>query len=135
MSHIAPTDQAAAALIARGIDTPVVMLNLLKFRDIADYSHAPEIAPATPISGADAYRRYEAAIMPLLAASGGSVALSGTGGTWFIGPDTERWDRVLLWRSRACLRSSRADWPAPSCARVNCIPFAPRPIAPALCLP
>jgi hypothetical protein len=36
MSHIAPTDQAAAALIARGIDTPVVMLNLLKFHDIAD---------------------------------------------------------------------------------------------------
>lgn len=96
MSHIAPTDQAAAALIARGMDTPVVMLNLLKFRDIADYSHAPEIAPATPISGADAYRLYEAAIMPLLAESGGSVAFSGTGGAWFIGPDHERWDKMLL---------------------------------------
>lgn len=98
MTYIAPTNQSAAALIARGMETPVTMLNLLKFREIADYAHAPEMAPDAPITGAKAYALYEAGIAPLLAATGGEVLFSGTGGHWFIGPETERWDRVLLVR-------------------------------------
>ncbi|GKY89070.1 hypothetical protein [Sinisalibacter aestuarii] len=98
MTHIAPTESSAAALIARGMDSPATMLNLLKFRDIADYSHAPDLAPARPISGAAAYGIYEAAIAPLLKASGGEVLFAGEGGAWFIGPEAERWDRVLLVR-------------------------------------
>ena len=30
----------------------VVMLNLLRFREVADYSAYPDLAPPTPISGA-----------------------------------------------------------------------------------
>lgn len=102
MPWLSPTDTTAKALIARGLDSPVVMLNLLKFRKIADYSHAPELAPElapeAPITGAQAYARYTAAITPLLCASGGAVLFSGTGGDWFIGPDGEGWDHVLLVR-------------------------------------
>jgi len=42
----------------RGIAGPVVMLNLLRFRAIADYSASPELAPSLPISGAAAFDRY-----------------------------------------------------------------------------
>ncbi len=98
MIHIAPTDRTAAALIGRGMDTPVVMLNLLKFRDIADYRAAPDRAPARPISGAEAYALYSAGITPLLQASGGEVLFEGRGGDWFIGPEGEGWDHVLLVR-------------------------------------
>ena len=98
MSILAPTDATAAALIARGIDTPVTMLNLLKFREIADYSASPELAPTGPVSGAEAYARYTAAIAPLLAASGGDVLFEGNGGAWFIGPEGAGWDKVLLVR-------------------------------------
>jgi len=98
MTHIAPTNSGAVALISRGLDSPIVMLNLLKFREIADYSDAPELAPPEPITGAEAYARYEAGIAPLLAASGGEVLFSGTGGVWFIGPEGAGWDRVLLVR-------------------------------------
>lgn len=98
MPYLSPTDATARALIARGMDSPAVMLNLLKFREIADYSHAPELAPDAPISGEEAYALYAAAIAPLLAASGGEVLFSGTGGAWFIGPQGEGWDRVLLVR-------------------------------------
>lgn len=96
--YLAPTDSTARALIARGMETPVTMLNLLKFRDIADYSQAPDLAPETPITGAEAYARYEAAITPLLEASGGELLFSGKGGAWFIGPEGEGWDHVLLVR-------------------------------------
>lgn len=104
MAHFAPTDAAAIATLNRGLQGPVVMLNLLKFRDIADYARAPQLAPTSPISGRAAYARYEAGLAPLLAASGGEVLFSGTGGNWFIGPEAEGWDRVLLVRQASLER-------------------------------
>ncbi len=98
MQYLDPTDSTARARIARGMEAPVVMLNLLKFRAVADYSHAPELAPPAPLSGRSAYAYYEAGIAPLLAASGGEVLFAGAGGAWFIGPEGEGWDRVLLVR-------------------------------------
>ena len=55
-TYIEPSDQAVEAFLARGIEGPIVMLNLLRFRKIADYSAAPELAPGRPISGAAAYK-------------------------------------------------------------------------------
>ena len=50
-----PTEESGRALIFRCIDGPLVMLNLLRFREIADYSGSPELAPVQPISGEKAY--------------------------------------------------------------------------------
>lgn len=77
---------------------PVVMLNLLRFREWADYGHAPELAPVAPISGAEAYARYMRDMLPLLQRSGGDVVFSGTAGSFLIGPTGESWDHVLLVR-------------------------------------
>ncbi len=101
MSFLDPTQQSASQLIARDIGGPIVMLNLLRFRDIADYSATPDIAPPEPISGAEAYRLYADHTMPYLTASGGEVLLDGLGGHYFIGPSEERWDHVLLIRQRS----------------------------------
>lgn len=97
-AYLEPTQAAGRAFFMRGIKGPVVMLNLLRFRAIADYSAAPELAPAKPISGAEAYARYAAHTLPFLAASGGEVIFEGEGGDWLIGPEGEQWDRVLLVR-------------------------------------
>ena len=48
---------AGAALFAQNISGEVVMLNLLRFRDVADYSANPELMPSHPISGAEAYQK------------------------------------------------------------------------------
>jgi hypothetical protein len=96
--HIDPTAAAGRALMLRGLKGPVVMLNLLRFRDVADYSGAPGIAPAQPISGAAAYDLYVAHTLPWLARSGGAVLFDGDGGDILIGPDGERWDRAMLIR-------------------------------------
>ncbi len=84
------------ALLDRGIEGPVVMLNLLRFRDVADYSVTPELAPPEPISGRLAYDRYIEHTLPFLEMSGGSLEFLGDGGSWFIGPSEERWDLAMM---------------------------------------
>jgi uncharacterized protein (DUF1330 family) len=97
-SYLEPTQAAGFRLLQRGLRGPVVMLNLLRFRAVADYSAFPEIAPAVPISGVEAYERYMEHTMPFLKASGGEVLFFGEGGSFLIGPEEERWDRVMLVR-------------------------------------
>ena len=96
--HLEPTDDGARRLLQRGIDGPVLMLNLLRFREEADYSAFPELAPSQPISGRDAYDRYVRHTIPFLEKSGGSVSLFATGGHYFVGPADERWDLAMLIR-------------------------------------
>ena len=93
-----PTQESGRALFARRISGTVVMLNLLRFREVADYSATPEIAPETPISGAAAYRRYMELTLPHLEKSGGEVTFLAKGGQFLIGPRDERWDAAMLVR-------------------------------------
>jgi uncharacterized protein (DUF1330 family) len=96
--HFEPTQKQGAAYFGHAPAGPVVMLNLLRFRDIADYSGSPELAPAEPISGAEAYRRYASHTAPFLTEAGGEVLFQGKGGPYLIGPEEGRWDLVLLVR-------------------------------------
>lgn len=97
-TYLEPTQEAGRDFIARGIPGQVVMLNLLRFRAVADYSATPSLAPAAPISGAEAYRRYMEHTLPYLERSGGEVLFYGAGGAFLIGPSDERWDAALLVR-------------------------------------
>jgi hypothetical protein len=96
--YLDPSDASARRFFERGIEGPVVMLNLLRFRELADYSGSPELAPSSPISGRDAYDRYVRHTIPFLDATGGSLDFYGTGGHYFVGPSDERWDLVMLVR-------------------------------------
>ncbi|MEZ4860092.1 MAG: hypothetical protein R3C14_02235 [Caldilineaceae bacterium] len=99
--YLEVTQEAGRALFLRGIEGPVVTLNLLRFRAVADYSAHPELAPEEPISGAEAYQRYMDHTYPHLHASGGEVIFLGNGGPFLIGPADERWDAALLVRQRS----------------------------------
>ena len=96
--YLEVTQAAGRDFIQRGLQGPVVMLNLIRLRAVADYSASPELAPATPITGAEAFRRYIAHTLPHLHASGGQMLFLGDGGTFLIGPPDERWDLVALIR-------------------------------------
>ena len=72
------------------------MLNLLRFRDTADYSDSPELMPKEPLSGKQAYQLYIEHTLPFLTKSGGEILFMGEGGDFLIGPATERWDAILL---------------------------------------
>jgi uncharacterized protein (DUF1330 family) len=85
----------------RGISGNVVMLNLLRFRAVADYTSAPHLAPPTPINGAEAFRKYIDHTLPFLKESGGELLFLGDGGTFLIGPPGERWDMAMLVRQKS----------------------------------
>lgn len=84
------TQEAGAALLARKITGEVVMLNLLRFRNVADYSANPELMPNEPISGAAAYQKYIDHALPFLRKSGGDLVFLGKGGRYLIGPQEEQ---------------------------------------------
>ncbi|WP_267220918.1 hypothetical protein [Dyella silvae] len=96
--YLAPTEAAGRAFVMRQLAGNVVMLNLLRFRAIADYSAAPELAPSSPITGEQAFQRYIAHTLPFLCESGGSIDYLGRGGPLLIGPADERWDMAMLIR-------------------------------------
>lgn len=94
--HIHANQETGKAFFMRGIPGPVVMLNLLKFKDVADYSGSPELTPNDEISGKEAYTLYMQGVGPLLEAAGGEVLFRGKGGSFLIGPESESWDLVLV---------------------------------------
>lgn len=96
--YLKPSEDAGRHFVQRGIEGSVIMLNLLRLRSIADYAANPEMAPATPISGAEAFDRYIRHTLPFLRDSGGEVMLLAAGGRLLIGPEDERWDIAMLIR-------------------------------------
>ncbi|WP_428267005.1 DUF1330 domain-containing protein [Haliangium sp.] len=100
-THLRARDEAIRRFRAAGIEGSVVMLNLLAFRPVADYSDMPELAPPAPITGAEAYRRYRDHVRPYLQRAGSELLFTGRGGSYLIGPEHERWDWVTLVRHRS----------------------------------
>ncbi|GEM_PF-61110 len=96
--YLEPTQLAGMRFMQRGIEGSIVMLNLLRFRDVADYSANPQLAPEVPISGAEAFNRYIEHTLPFLRDSGGEIVFLGDGGEFLIGPEDEKWDLVMLIR-------------------------------------
>ena len=101
VTYLYPTQESGRTFVLRRISGEVVMLNLLRFRDVADYSACPQLAPDTPISGAEAYQRYIEHTLPHLRRSGGDLIFFGRGGPFLIGPPDERWDAAMLVRQRS----------------------------------
>jgi len=94
MASIEPTEQQLARLLQDLPDgAPIVMINLLRFRNLAEY--APSFA-AEPCSGREAYERYGMAVLPLLAGVGGRIRWRGEAKLVVIGPSEESWDEAIL---------------------------------------
>jgi uncharacterized protein (DUF1330 family) len=93
---IDPTADQVRALRDAGPDGPVVMLNLLKFREQANY---PAGSPHPPCSGAEAYRRYQTAFVETVGdVSRAEVVWEGKIDRPFIGDASQDWDKCLLVR-------------------------------------
>lgn len=97
-NYLEPTQEQGRDFFLSGISGRVVMLNLLRFREIADYLAHSALAPSNPITGQQAYKLYMDHTMPFLHASGGELLFYGKGHGMLIGPTSERWDAVMLVR-------------------------------------
>lgn len=94
---IDPTADRIRDLRDHGSDGPVVMLNLLKFRDVADY---PPGHPDAGGTGEEAYRRYEKLFIGTVGAvSGAEPIYNGPVMRTIVGSEADGdWDRMLIVR-------------------------------------
>jgi uncharacterized protein (DUF1330 family) len=88
---IEPTQAQFERLAASGDDGPVMMINLLRFKEQADGIDADD-----GITGAEAYARYGAALQPYLEGVRGRVLLGGAATESVIGPEEGEWDAVFV---------------------------------------
>ncbi len=86
---IEPSSEQAHRLAASGDDGPIVMVNLLRFKE-----HASE--PDLGVSGAEAYGRYAAAVGRFVEGAGGRVLSAVACRESVIGPQDSEWDAVAL---------------------------------------
>ena len=87
---IEPTPQQFARLAACEDSGPIVMLNLLRFKERADGIHAGQ-----GITGAEAYARYGAAVAEHLERVGGRILFALGPEDSVIGPQDGEWDLVI----------------------------------------
>jgi uncharacterized protein (DUF1330 family) len=92
-NHIHPEGAALDALAKLPDAEPVVMLNLLRYREQAAYPAGSQHAPCT---GREAYARYGAIAVRHVQAVGGQPIWMGESQLTVIGPSHETWDEVLL---------------------------------------
>lgn len=88
VNHMYPT---AEQLMALGQDPgPIAMLNLLKFRERAEYPDGAH----PDVSGREAYMRYAAEMRGIVEGAGGRFLFSGDVGGLVLGEVDELWDAV-----------------------------------------
>ena len=94
MGSVEPSAEALRAFLDVPDDgSPVVMINLLRYREQAVY---PEGFDAEPCSGREAYQRYGDAVMARLASVGARPLWMGSVAASVIAPEGERWDDAVL---------------------------------------
>lgn len=92
---IDPTRAQFDAFKALARDTPVHMLNLVRFRDRAAYPPGHPDAEQGR-TGREAYEAYGRTSGPVFRRVGGRVVWSGRPETVVTGPETEQWDVAFV---------------------------------------
>ena len=87
-----PKGEQLGELIAKGSNKPIVMVNLLKFKERSSYKDGR----ADDATGREAYDRYAKEMLPFVAAHGGRVIYVGPVKSLVIGNVEEMWDAVAL---------------------------------------
>ena len=94
---VVPTLAQIQAMIENGPEGPIVMVNLLKYRDRAAYE--PDRAEAKEsLTGREAYQRYGMTAFKHVSARGGGIAWMGPQALVFIGGPEQEWDDIVCVR-------------------------------------
>lgn len=96
-----PSEEQIAGFLAPGDDQPIYMLNLLKYKDKAEYADGRD----TELSGRDAYQIYGVGVIERLASVNGGIIFSGTVSRLMLGEVEELWDDVgiAMYPNRAAM--------------------------------
>lgn len=89
---VTPTPEQIQELIEEGHDRPIYMVNLLKFKQKAEYADGRE----TSLTGQQAYGLYGAEVVAHLARVGGKPVIAGQVTGLRLGEVEELWDAVAI---------------------------------------
>jgi uncharacterized protein (DUF1330 family) len=92
VNAVFPGPEQIAAFFGGAEDGPFVMVNLLRFKERADYPDGSD----AELSGREAYARYGAAVQACLASVGGKQIYAGAVTDLMLGEVEELWDMVAL---------------------------------------
>lgn len=93
-NSVIPTKAQMEGFLEGDIESPIVMVNLLKFKENAEYEDGRE----TNLSGREAYAIYGKEVMAHLNKVGGSFVFSGSINRLMLGEVEELWDAVAIAR-------------------------------------
>jgi uncharacterized protein (DUF1330 family) len=91
-NKVTPSEEQIKGFFEPGADGPIYMLNLLKFKDKAEYEDGRE----TDLSGAEAYALYGAAVSKILVNLGGGGMFNAKVERLMLGEVEELWDSVAI---------------------------------------
>ncbi|HSG89373.1 MAG TPA: DUF1330 domain-containing protein [Pseudomonadales bacterium] len=113
VNEVMPQDMARIeAMQEQGPDGPIIMVNLLKFRDRAEYADGSD----AHLTGREAYARYGNEVSKLLVKFGGRAIFAGDVSFLALGQVETLWDEIALaeYPDRAALwaMSTSPEWQA-----------------------
>ena len=91
-NHVYPTQERIMKLMGDPSGEPIVMLNLLKFREHAVYADGR----ATKLTGREAYMLYGAPMQKFVESHGGKFVFGGQIASLVIGEVDDMWDICAL---------------------------------------
>lgn len=92
-----PTETQLQEFRSADQDTPITMINLLKFREIANYEGGDD-SSAEQVSGRQAYQRYANVALSKIRQNGGSIEYLAPSEQCFVGDQDDDWDQVVIVR-------------------------------------
>jgi uncharacterized protein (DUF1330 family) len=91
-NSVTPNNEQMAGFLEEPDKGPIYMVNLLKFRDKAQYADGSD----ADLTGQEAYARYGAGVTPLLAKHGGGMVFMGEVSRLMLGDVEDLWDQVAI---------------------------------------
>lgn len=91
-NKVIPSEAQMKGFVEGDIDSPISMLNLLKFKDKAEY----EDGRTTDLTGREAYQIYALAVAKLVENTGGKVLFGAEVSRLMLGEVEELWDTVAI---------------------------------------
>ena len=91
-NRVSPNEEQMKGFLGGDADTPIHMVNLLKFKEKAEYEDGRE----TTLTGAEAYAIYGAEVQAHLAKVGGKGIFSGRVSRLMLGEVEDLWDMVAI---------------------------------------
>ena len=92
VNKVAPTEEQMKGFLEPGREGPIYMLNLLKFKEKAEYADGRE----TVLSGAEAYAIYGQEVIQHLQKVGGAPMFSAGVERLMLGEVEELWDTAAI---------------------------------------